>query len=184
MGTTADGKNDLYNVTLWANGKWNTVQVDSSMPDGISSAPKDKNNMWEPLYEKALATVYGGYDKVDWVLAMQSVTGQQEVYGYNDKNKAVSDIMAGNGEERQAAVSLRVGTTLATGQSTAANAPGAINLIADHEYAVVGHTPSSITVLNPWNGSTGVGETTLSIAAFQEPVRAVCNLAAPRAGGR
>ena len=148
VGTTPDGKNDLYNVTLWADGQWKTVQVDSSMPDGISAVPKDKNNMWESLYEKALATVYGGYDQVDWVLAMQSVTGRQEVYGYSDKDKAVSDIMSGNSEE--AGTGQPTGWYDAqSGQSTAANAPGAINLIADHEYAVVGHTPSSVHSIEP-----------------------------------
>ena len=167
VGTTADGLDDLYQAKLYINGSWQTLQFDASTPSNNAAAnTTDRSEFWMPLYEKAIASVYGTYDAGDFILVMQTLTGSQELYGYSDPNQALVDIHAGYPEE--AGPTAPAGWYDATtGEPAAQGAANAFDLIDDHEYAVVGHTATTVTVLNPWNSTPdGTGQITLSNAAF------------------
>ena len=184
VGSTPDGKNDVYDVKLFVHGAWQNVRVDSSLPNdrsGVqSSDPADKKNMWLPIYEKALAQVSGGYSNINSAWATNMVTGRTQSWRSDASPKDLSNSLdwwqAGSpvtlSTRDFSAQSKPGGGALwfdsQTGEPAAPNAQGAFTLPSTHVLSVQnvsGTGPNrTVTLLNPWNGNSSPGNGTFQVS--------------------
>jgi hypothetical protein len=189
LGTTADGKNDVYAVNLFYDNKWQDVAVTSALPvDGQGAHTTNLNQFWQPIYEKAIAKATGSYS-ADNVDGIEILTGKPTTllgnYGETKgapvdiTNKALAAFAAGNPVtcNTMAMPGAQGGMKwfdATTGAPAKANARNAIQSVSDHQYCIKGinYDPqgqvSSVEVLNPWNTADfpGGGVFTLSREAF------------------
>lgn len=178
IGPTADGKNDIYDVQLYINNKWQNFTITSALPNG--GATSDPQHMWGPLMEKAIAVATKkGYvgDNLDAGDVMSLVSGTVPTRGAVDHgdNIEMPLLAARNGDPAVVAGTAKGNGyyDTVTGKYLGANGahddPDAVWLSGDHYYSVLSDDNGVVTLLNPWNqqGPNGYNKFTMSEAAFK-----------------
>ena len=165
---------DVYQVQLFTDNSWKGITLDADIPTNQAQTRSGNSQIWGQLYEKALASVKGGYNNLNGINTTEVITlitgkpAQQLVGGGDAAVAAIKSARAVTG------VGVHEGWYDPDTGESLGNAwrSGAVWLYDQHYYAVGGFTDAAqdhVFVINPWNQGPGDhGQMTMSVEAFKK----------------